>query len=177
MRDAVRRNERPWEGTRRFTHFIKETATHLKQCVQQETHHEETDALSTAKCDERLDESKERTMKGKGFGLVMAMGLDVSIADADWSFSIRRVDGKPHGSFLEFHEKQVTPSNVGSFFPNWEQLKWTQIDNTVLTKSVSYAEDSEFKINVESVQDGTKTHAEVISAFLAFMQGELSKGI
>lgn len=109
-------------------------------------------------------------MKAKGFATVMAGSLACSVADADWHFSIRRVDGKTHGPFFDFHGKEVSPDDVAKFLPNWEKLKWTEINDSILGKSESYAKDLEFKINVQSTENGTKTHKEVVEAFLAFMR-------
>ena len=109
-------------------------------------------------------------MEAKGFATVMAGSLACSIENADWHFSIRRADGKTHGSFFDFHAKPVTAKDVASFIPNWENINWTEIKDSLLSKSESYATDNEFKINVQSTPDGSKSHQEVVTAFLDFMK-------
>ena len=109
-------------------------------------------------------------MKGKGFGLVMAMGLDVNFADDNWVLSIRRVDGKRHDAFMEYDGEEVGPADVGQFLPNWEQLKWTEIDDPLLGKSVSCAEDGDLKATIQAIKGDDKTHVELCSTFRAFMQ-------
>lgn len=109
-------------------------------------------------------------MKAEGFATVMAGSLACSVADADWHFSIRRVDDKTHGPFFDFHEKEVSPSDVATFIPNFESLQWTEIKDSILGKSESYAKDQEFKVNVQSTEGGSKSHKVVVEAFLAFMR-------
>jgi len=91
--------------------------------------------------------------------------------DADWHFSIRRVDGKTQGDFYELHDKEVLPSYFAKYVPNWQQLEWTEIKDSMMSKSESYAKDTEFKVNVMSRENGTKSHGEVVEAFLTFMSG------
>jgi len=110
-------------------------------------------------------------MKAKGFATVFAGSLYVSIADADWHFCIRRVDGKTHGPFFDYHGKEVSPSDIAKFLPNWCNLQWTEIKDNLLAKSESFARDIEFKVNVQSTRDGAKTHKEIVDAFLVFMGG------
>ncbi|WP_018295415.1 hypothetical protein [Mariprofundus ferrooxydans] len=109
-------------------------------------------------------------MKVNGFATVMAGSLACSVEDADWHFSIRRTDGKTHDPFFEFHGKPVSASDVKVFLPNWDNLEWTEIKDSLLGKSESYAKDSEFKVNVQSTQDGNISHKDVIDAFLDFMR-------
>ena len=109
-------------------------------------------------------------MKAKGFATVMAGSLACSIADADWHFSIRRVDGKTHGAFFDFQGKDVSAADVAKFIPNFKTLQWTEIkDSFILSKSESYAKDVEFMVNVQSTENGSKNHKDVVEAFLAFM--------
>ena len=108
-------------------------------------------------------------MKAEGFATVMAGSLACSVADADWHFSIRRVDGKTHGPFFNSHGKEISASDISEYLPNWRTIKWIEIKDSLLSKSESYAEDEEFKVNVQSVQDGSKSPQEVIDAFLDFM--------
>lgn len=109
-------------------------------------------------------------MIAKGFATVMAGSLACSIDGADWHFSIRRVDDKTHGPFFDFHQKDVRPSDVATFVPNWESLTWSPLKDSMLGKSESVAKDTEFRINVLSNGSGGKTHEEVVQQFLAFMK-------
>jgi len=112
-------------------------------------------------------------MKAEGFATVMAGSLALSIADADWHFSIRRSDGKTHGPFFDFHGKKVSVQDIAKFLPNWENLQWTEIQDGLLSKSESYAKDVEFKVNVQATQDSKKSHKEVVDAFVEFMGNAL----
>jgi len=109
-------------------------------------------------------------MKAKGFATLMASSLDCCVANADWHFLVRRVDGKSHGEFFNFHEKVVSEIDVAKYIPNWKSLHWINIKDSELSKSESYAKDVEFMVNVSSSVNGKKTHAEVIDAFLSFMK-------
>lgn len=109
-------------------------------------------------------------MNAKGFATVMAGSLACSITDADWHFSIRRVDGKTHGPFFNFHGKEVSADDVAKYLPNWNNLQWTEIKDSMMGKSESYGKDVEFKVNVQSTEGGSKTHREVVEAFLAYMR-------
>lgn len=109
-------------------------------------------------------------MKAECFATVMAGSLACRVTDADWHFSIRRVDGKTYGSFFDFHEKEVSASDIAKFIPNIESLQWTEIKNSILGKSESYTTDQEFKINVQSTEGGSKNHKQVEEAFLKFMR-------
>jgi hypothetical protein len=111
-------------------------------------------------------------MKAKGFVAVFAGCLACSITDADWRFSIRRIDGRTHRPFIDFNGKEVTASDVAKFLPNWNNLQWTEIKDSMSVKSESYGKDVEFKVNVQSTEDGSKTHREVIDAFLEFMRND-----
>ncbi len=108
-------------------------------------------------------------MKVEGFATVMAGSLACSVVDADWHFSIRRVDGKTHGPFFEFHGKEVSASDIAKYLPNLSNLQWTEIKDSMLGTSESYAKDVEFKVNVQSTSEGTKSHKDVVEAFLNFM--------
>lgn len=110
-------------------------------------------------------------MTVKGFTTVGSGSLACGSTDADWHFSIRRVDERTHGAFYELHDKEVLPSHVAEYVPNWQQLAWTQIKDHMFSTSESYATDTEFKVNVMSKAEGTKSHGEVVEAFLAFMGG------
>ena len=109
-------------------------------------------------------------MKAKGFVTLMAGSLQCSIADADWHFSIHRIDGKTHGPFFDFHRKEVSAADVAKFIPNYESLPWTEIKDSGLGKSESYAKDYEFKVNVQATEGSSKNHEEVVEAFLTFMR-------
>jgi hypothetical protein len=109
-------------------------------------------------------------MNVKGFVTVFAGCLACSIADADWHFSIRRIDGRTHWPFSDFNSKEISVSDVANYLPNWNSLQWTEIKDSMTVKSESYGVDVEFKVNVQSTEDGSKTHREVIDAFLEFMR-------
>lgn len=109
-------------------------------------------------------------MKAEGFATVMAGSLACSVTDADWHFSIRRVDWKTHGPFFNFHGKEVSASDVAKFIPNFKSLQWTEIKDSILGKSESYTKDQEFKVNVQSTEGGSKNHKQVVEAFLQFMR-------
>jgi len=110
-------------------------------------------------------------MKAEGFASGQAPTLYVSIADEDWHFSIRRVDGKTHNPFYDYRGKEVSASDIAKFLPNWRTLQWTEIKDSPLDKSQSCAKDVDFRVTVQSVEGGAKTHKEVVEAFLAFMGG------
>lgn len=109
-------------------------------------------------------------MKAEGFSTVMAGSLACSVPGADWHFSIRRIDGSAHSPFFNFHKKEVLPTDIAAYLPNWETLQWTEIKDSVFGKSESYAKDIEFKVNVQSAEGSAKNHKEVTEAFLAFMR-------
>ena len=111
-------------------------------------------------------------MKAKGFVAVFAGCLAWSITDADWHFSIRRIDGRTHRPFIDFNGKEVSATDVAKFLPNWNSLQWTEIKDSMSVKSESYGIDDEFKVNVQSTEDGSKTHIEVVDAFLEFMRND-----
>lgn len=110
-------------------------------------------------------------MKAEGFASVMASSLVCNIPGADWHFSIRRVDERSHGPFCNFHQKEVSSVDIATFLPNWETLQWTTIKDNMLSKSESYAKDVEFRINIQAAEASSKTHADVIKAFIDFMRG------
>lgn len=112
-------------------------------------------------------------MNAEGFATVMAGSLALSIAEADWHFSIRRIDGKIYGPFFDFHGKKVSVKDIAKFLPNWETLHWTEIPDGLLSKSESYAEDVDFKVYVQATQDSKKSHKEVVDAFIKFMRNTL----
>lgn len=109
-------------------------------------------------------------MKAEGFVTVMAGSLVCNLPGADWRFSIRRVDGSGYGHFFDFHQKEVLAIDIAAYLPNWESLQWMEIKDSVLGKSESYVKDVEFKVNVQSIENGTKNHKEVVEAFLTFMR-------
>ena len=109
-------------------------------------------------------------MKAEGFTTVMEGSLACSMPGADWYFSIHRVDGSGYSRFADFHEKEVLATDIAAYLPNWEKLQWTEIKGSLPGKSESYAKDDEFKINVQSTENGTKSHKEVVEAFRDFMR-------
>jgi hypothetical protein len=109
-------------------------------------------------------------MRAKGSATVMAGSLSGSIPDADWHFSIRRVDGKTHGLFFDFHKKEASAADVAKYLPNWEALQWTEINDSTLGKSEFCAKDLESKVDVQLAENGSKTHKEVVEAFLTFLR-------
>ncbi len=109
-------------------------------------------------------------MKANGFTTLMGGSLACSVDGADWHFSVRRVDGHSHGPFCEFHQKDVSASDIAAFLPHLDSLEWHEIADSALGKSESFAKDNEFRVNVQSSEQGTKNHKEVVEAFLAFMR-------
>lgn len=108
-------------------------------------------------------------MNEKCFATVVENRLLCSLNDADWHFFIRRLDEEVHVPFSNFHKKEIKPSDLAKFIPNWRTLPWKKIKNSMAGKSESYAKDVEFELNVYSMEHGTKKHQDVIEAFLAFM--------
>jgi hypothetical protein len=109
-------------------------------------------------------------MNAKGFATVVADSLVCSIADADWHFSIRRVDGRTHGPFFDLHGKGISAADVARYIPNFEALPWTEVPDGILCKSQSYTKDNEFKVTIQSTEDGPRNHQEVKDAFLDFLR-------
>lgn len=95
--------------------------------------------------------------------------LSCCVENADWHFFLRRLDKTVHVPFSDFHKKEITPTDLANFLPNWRALNWKKIKNSMAGKSESYAKDKEFEINVYSKPNGEKKHQAVIEAFLAFM--------
>jgi len=108
-------------------------------------------------------------MKAKGFATDMAGSLALSIDDEDWHFPIRRVDGNTHSAFMSFHNKEVGPADAIGFIPNWNTIEWKRIADSPLSKSESYAEDIEFRVNVQAISSSKKSHQEVVGAFKKYM--------
>jgi len=98
--------------------------------------------------------------------------LICSIPDADWYFTIRHIDGRILGTFSDFHMKEMEGIDIATrYLPHWKALFWTKIHRGALGKSESFARDVEFKIIVHSTDKGSKTHNEIVEAFLDFMRG------
>ena len=91
------------------------------------------------------------------------------IENADWFFFIRRSDRQVYVPFSEFHKKQNKPADLKQYLPTWRTLHWRTIKNSMAGKSESYAKDVEFSVNIYSAEGSTKSHQEVLEAFLMFM--------
>lgn len=112
-------------------------------------------------------------MTGKSVATIVGKSLLNSVIGEDWHFFIRRLDGELHVPFSAFHKKEMPPASVAQYLPNWKTLRWTKIKNNILGKSESYAKDVEFEVNVYAGEKSTKTHQEIVDAFMAFMRNLL----
>ena len=109
-------------------------------------------------------------MKTTAFANIVGNSLLCTLADADWLFFIRRLDGQTHVPFSMLYKKQISPANIATFIPNWKTLRWVKIKDSILGKHESYAKDVVFEINVYSTEHSPKKHQDVIDAFLEFMR-------
>lgn len=109
-------------------------------------------------------------MKAEGFTTPKEGSLVCSIPGADWYFTIRRSDERTHIPFSEFNKKEVKGTDISTrYLPNWEKLQWQEIKRRSIGFNESVAKDVEFKVIVHSTDKGSKTHKEVVEAFLDFM--------
>jgi hypothetical protein len=104
-----------------------------------------------------------------GEATFMGTSLEFSSRDVQWSILIRGVDGENDSQFMEYHEKSVTAQDVVKFLPNWKDLVWQRISDSMFSKSVSHAEDSIYEIDLSATRDSSLSHEDVITAFEAFM--------
>lgn len=96
------------------------------------------------------------------------------VNEADWFFSIRRIDGASHPLFQHLDNQELNANELKQFLPNWNQLNWIPIKDGLFGKSESYAKDEKFKINLESLDSGNKSHKEIIQDFNLFMKKSTS---
>jgi len=109
-------------------------------------------------------------MEFRGEVTLMGESLSCCANDTDWSFRIRHINKNISSNFQDLDGKIVTPTDVAEYFPNWKNLKWTEIENNRLSKSKSQSNNTSFKIIIASRSSGTKTHEDVVNAFCDFMQ-------
>jgi len=109
-------------------------------------------------------------MKANGEVAVRGASLVCSFDQADWYFLLRRSDDKCEKDFMDFHEKDVYPSDVANFIPNWKNLSWKNLPNSIFSNNESIAFDGTYKINVIGREGNNKNHQDVINSFLEFMK-------
>jgi hypothetical protein len=83
--------------------------------------------------------------------------------------SIRKVDGSSDNGFSARHGQPIQNSDVARYIPNWRTLQWSNIRESMLSHSESYAKDGTYKINVAAPRDSNLSHQQVIQEFLKFM--------
>lgn len=105
----------------------------------------------------------------RGEATYMGMSLECATREAQWSLSIRGVDGNRTRQFLEYHERPVTAHDVVKFLPRWKDLTWQRIADSMFSRSVSRADDAIYTIELSATRNSTLSHDDVITAFEAFM--------
>jgi len=67
-------------------------------------------------------------MKSQAFVMPFAPTLHASFEGKPWIIMIRRTDGKSHGQFFDYHDKEFTQKDIKKFIPNFDSLKWRKVE-------------------------------------------------
>jgi hypothetical protein len=110
-----------------------------------------------------------------GEAAFMGTSVEFSSREAQWSLSIRGIDGKNDRRFLDFHDKPATAGDVLRFLPHWQDLMWQHIPDSMFSTSVSRAisstraEEHACEIELSATRNSALSHKEIIAEFEAFM--------
>ena len=108
-------------------------------------------------------------MSIKGFVGVMGSSLQFG-ESGKWQATIRRINDRIENSFPDYHNKEITPSIVKQYIPNWQNFAWNEIkDSILLGKSESFANDKNFKINISGSEKTNFSHEDIKNMFFEFM--------
>jgi hypothetical protein len=109
-------------------------------------------------------------MKANAYATVMMMALSCDVEGEGFLFSVRRVDGTSDDKFFKFGQaKTIESSEVAAFIPEWRDLDWSTIPDSMLSKSESFAIGSKYRFNVRATEGSGLNHDAARSAFLAFL--------
>ena len=108
-------------------------------------------------------------MTNSGFTTPGMAGLEMTISGEDCTFLLRRLDFASDRVFGRYQGTELRVQDIVQFLPNWSNLSWTPVPDSLLSHSESCARDKRYQINVWALPSSTKQHPEVISAFLRFM--------
>lgn len=108
---------------------------------------------------------------GKAFATASGSGgLHAEIQGDDWNFLLRRVDFMFDRAFARHYGNEIFACDIAVFLPNWRSLSWKSVPPDFQLLVEVCAVDNEYRVNVVAWAGSKKSHQDLISAFLRFMQ-------